>query len=328
MTGDQAERRLASWWSRVGAALLDFGIIWAIMFLAVIASAILTGGDDPAQGWLWLLLWLVGGGAYYAGTMTRKGAHNGQTWGKQAAGIRVVRDDGEPITLSTVASREWLAKFVGGTVTFGAGWVVDSLWPLGEREDRALHDLVVHTHVVDVKPPVQVRPQLPPWQAPQPQLAPGLARHLYAARNIEARIGDTVRRAQLPYGEVCREVNALVALMQGSAMRAQMLYDALAETPVASIERRLVELDGSGKAELIDALEQQLVVQRRMQGQLERYSDELERVVVELDTVRGNLISVSASTNGANQERLAEQVRALRDEMGSIAEGVNTAYER
>jgi hypothetical protein len=262
--------------------------------------------------------------------MTRKGERNGQTFGKQAAGIRVVRDDGEPVTLGTVASREWLLKFVGGTVTFGVGYVVDSLWPLGEREDRALHDLVVHTHVVDVKPQVQLRPQLPPWQVsqPQPQLAPGLARHVYAARNIEARIGDTVRRAQLPYGEVCREVSALVSLMQGSAMRAQMLHDALVETPVASIERRLFELDGSGKAELIDALEQQLVVQRRMQGQLERYSDELERVVVELDTVRGNLISVSASTNGANQERLAEQVRALRDEMGSIAEGVNTAYER
>jgi uncharacterized RDD family membrane protein YckC len=304
-------------------------MLWAVLLVAVIVGEILAGGgNDDAQGWLVFLLWLIGGGAYYAGTMTRSGRHNGQTLGKQAAGIRVVRDDGEPITLGTVASREWGLKFVGGVATFGVGWMVDSIWPLGEREQRALHDLVVHTHVVDVKPAPVRHPQLPPWpvQAPQQQLAPGLARHLHAARTIEARIGETVRRAQLPYGEVCREVNALVGLMQGSAMRAQMLHDALVETPVASIERRLYELDGSGKTELIDALEQQLVVQRRMQGQLERYGDELERVVVELDTVRGNLISVSASTDGANQERLAEQVRALRDEMSSIAEGVSEAY--
>jgi hypothetical protein len=63
-----------------------------------------------------------------------------------------------------------------------------------------------------------------------------------------------------------------------------------------------------------------------MQTQLERYGDELERVVVELDTVRGNLLSVSASADGGNQERLADQVRALRDEMSSIAEGVSEAY--
>src|SRR3954470_5879201 len=134
MTGHQAEPRTATWWSRVGAATLDAAVLWAIFFLAVIAAAILTGGDDSdLRGWVTFLGWLIGGGAYYAGTMTRAGRHNGQPLGKRAAGIRVGRDDGEPITLGTVATREWLLKFVGGTATFGVGWVVDSLWPLGER---------------------------------------------------------------------------------------------------------------------------------------------------------------------------------------------------
>jgi hypothetical protein len=63
-----------------------------------------------------------------------------------------------------------------------------------------------------------------------------------------------------------------------------------------------------------------------MESQLERYNDELERVVVELDTVRGSLLSVSASNDVGAQHRLAEEVRELRDEMSSIADGVSEAY--
>jgi hypothetical protein len=47
-----------------------------------------------------------------------------------------------------------------------------------------------------------------------------------------------------------------------------------------------------------------------MEGQLEFFYDQTERVVVELDTTRGSLLSVSASTDVANQQRLAGDVRA------------------
>ena len=73
-------------------------------------------------------------------------------------------------------------------------------------------------------------------------------------------------------------------------------------------------------------MQEQLAVQRRMRAQLERYDDELERVVVELDTIRGSLLTVSASTDVGNQELLADRVRALRDEVASVAEGVGEAY--
>ncbi len=64
-----------------------------------------------------------------------------------------------------------------------------------------------------------------------------------------------------------------------------------------------------------------------MQKQLERFFDEMERILVELDTVRGNLVSVSASTDSANQEKLAADVRGLREEVGAVAEGMSEAYE-
>jgi hypothetical protein len=85
--------------------------------------------------------------------------------------------------------------------------------------------------------------------------------------------------------------------------------------------------DGSGKTELIEALQHQLTVQQKMQAQLQSFYDQMERIVVELDSIRGSLLSVSASTDAANQQRLAGDVRALRDELGTLAEGMSEAFE-
>jgi hypothetical protein len=159
-----------------------------------------------------------------------------------------------------------------------------------------------------------------------PALAPPIARHYDAARRIQAAIGSAVQSAQLPYGEVSREIDNLMQQLWRSALRANMLHEALEETPVARIEQRLSELQFEKNSELIGALREQLVVQRRMQGQLERYDSEMERIVVELDTVRANIVSVSVSGDVGNQERLASTVRHLRDEMSAVGEGMDQAY--
>lgn len=158
-------------------------------------------------------------------------------------------------------------------------------------------------------------------------LAPEIRRHLLDARAIEGRIRDAIERAQLPYEEVSGAVDELVSLMELSASRAQLLYEALDESPPSRVAARLRELEGSGKSELIAALEHQLTVQRKMEAQLGSFYDQMERVVVELDTIRGSLLSVSASTDVANQQRLAVDVRALRDELGTLAEGMSEAFE-
>jgi hypothetical protein len=76
----------------------------------------------------------------------------------------------------------------------------------------------------------------------------------------------------------------------------------------------------------VDALENQLTVQQKMEAQLHRFSDQMERVVVELDTIRGNLVSVSASTDSGNQQRIASDVRSLRDEVGALSSGMEEAF--
>ena len=159
-------------------------------------------------------------------------------------------------------------------------------------------------------------------------LASPIAELLGEGRRREARIRDAIDRAELPYEEVSQEVDRFIRAMEDGARRAQLLYEALAESPPAAVERRLAEVRGdASKAELTAALENQLVVLRRMEGQLQRFYDEMERVLVELDTVRGNLVSVSASTEAANQQRLAGDVRDLREEVGAVAAGMSEAYE-
>jgi hypothetical protein len=160
-------------------------------------------------------------------------------------------------------------------------------------------------------------------------LAEPIGRLLEGALERERRIRDAIDRAQLPYEEVSTEVDRFVREMEGTAARAQLLWEALAETHPDAVERRVAQVRGEpGKEELVKALETQLTVLRRMQAQIQRFFTEMERVLVELDTVRGSLVSVSASTEAANQERLAADVRELRDEVGALAEGMSEAYEQ
>jgi uncharacterized RDD family membrane protein YckC len=86
--------------------------------------------------------------------MGRQGAHNGQTWGKQIVGIRVVRDSGQQVDIGFAFLREFVVKgllfgFVG-SFFFSIPTLIDYLWPLWDDQNRCLHDMVVSTHVVRV----------------------------------------------------------------------------------------------------------------------------------------------------------------------------------
>jgi uncharacterized RDD family membrane protein YckC len=147
---------LASWGSRVGARLLDgLVILIAVALLAVPGVALLIAGSNVAgvvllvlSGFGYVAIYVFYG-AYF---MQRQGDRNGQTPGKQWVGIRVVRDTGEPYDLGSGLLREFVVKellfaWVGGFF-LGIPWLVDVLWPLWEDENRALHDLIVKSHVV------------------------------------------------------------------------------------------------------------------------------------------------------------------------------------
>src|SRR5215207_8240188 len=159
-------------------------------------------------------------------------------------------------------------------------------------------------------------------------LAPPIARLVEAAREREAKIRSAIERAELPYDEVAAEVDGFVVATQGTARRAQLLYEALEDTPPQQVAARLQQVRRDPeRTELAEALSTQLETLQRMERQLDRFYAELERIIVELDTVRSQLVSMSASTETAQQDRLAGEVRELRERMGAVAEGMAAAYE-
>ena len=177
---------------------------------------------------------------------------------------------------------------------------------------------------------------LPPDGAPSPPQSsdgppsPRIAALLDQATEKQARINQAIERAELPYAEVAEEVEGLVATMGQIAARAQLLDEGLRDAPPKRIDARLVRLDAEkrepGKEELIEALRAQLAVQRRLKLQLDRFYSQMEQILVEFDTIRGQLVSLAASTDASNQRRLATRVKSLREEAGSVAEGIESAY--
>jgi hypothetical protein len=160
------------------------------------------------------------------------------------------------------------------------------------------------------------------------EFAPPIREHVRAARRREATIREAIERSELPYEEVSAEVDGFVRAMERTAARAQTLYEALADNPPEQVEARLAQVRSDpGREALVEALEHQARVQRRMESQLGRFYDEMERMTVELDTIRGSLLSLSASEGAESQSRLAGDVRSLRERMGAVSESMAEVYE-
>ena len=160
--------------------------------------------------------------------------------------------------------------------------------------------------------------------------APPIARLVQEARVREQRVAEAIQRSALPYEEVGTEVDAFIDAMDATASRAQSLYEALSDTPPAEVEKRLAAVRAGNlpeTRELQAALEVQLETMRRMERQLNRFFTEMERLLVELETVRGQVVSMSVSADRGQQEQLAADVRGLRERMGAVAEGMAEAYE-
>jgi uncharacterized RDD family membrane protein YckC len=146
---------LASWGIRAGAIIIDWLILLVpVVILTLIVVAIAAGSDTGAlvTGILGVLAYLVVVFAYAPVLMAREGQNNGQTWGKQMLGIRVVHDTGEPMSFGWSALREIAVKGllvgIASSIIPLIPWLLNYLWPLWDDQNRALHDIVCSTHVV------------------------------------------------------------------------------------------------------------------------------------------------------------------------------------
>jgi uncharacterized RDD family membrane protein YckC len=151
---------LASWWSRVGAALIDGLIIsvGALILFLPVGAAFGVGVSADSNAGLWtavggFILWMFCVtliALLYAPVMMSR--TNGKTFGRMATNIRVVRTSGAPMTFWFAMLREVVVKTfifgLAGTFTAGIAPILDILWPLWDEENRALHDFIVSTRVV------------------------------------------------------------------------------------------------------------------------------------------------------------------------------------
>jgi uncharacterized RDD family membrane protein YckC len=69
----------------------------------------------------------------------------GQTLGKMALGIKVVKTDGSPVGYLNAFLREVVGKFISGLV-FGLGW----LWMLWDVRKQTWHDKIANTIVLKI----------------------------------------------------------------------------------------------------------------------------------------------------------------------------------
>jgi uncharacterized RDD family membrane protein YckC len=126
----------AGWWARVGATIIDSLLVFAASFvIGLIVSP--AGGSEVAVN-------VISAAAFVSYAPLMLAFHGGRTWGKQACGIRVINMSGEPIGFGRALLREVPVKLILGIVP-----LIDVLWPLWQKDNRALHDLVVGTRVVD-----------------------------------------------------------------------------------------------------------------------------------------------------------------------------------
>ena len=140
-----AGHELASWWSRVGAYVID-SLLLLVPLAVLIAVLFALNPDDDSGAWAVLtvgyLATLVLPFVYFT---VMHGSGRGQTYGKRALGIRVVDDNGGPIGRGRAFGRYAI------TLAFGIFFipaVLDYLWPLGDKRNQSLHDKAVGSLVV------------------------------------------------------------------------------------------------------------------------------------------------------------------------------------
>lgn len=128
----------AGFWVRLGAKFIDRGIEYIISFAIGAVVGIAAGGDQAEV--IAALLGLVATFAYYVYFHGRFG----QTPGKMALRLRVVRSDGSPISYGRAAGR-FFAEILSGLI-LAIGYIMAAF----DEEKRTLHDRLCDTRVIRI----------------------------------------------------------------------------------------------------------------------------------------------------------------------------------
>lgn len=138
-------QQYAGFWLRVVASLLDSVVVFILQIVSGVvlgASGALLGGLGNGDGAMAVLIWLfttVLGLAYYV-IFT---GSCGQTLGKMALRIKVIRKDGGDLGYGGAALRETIGKFVSGII-LGIGYLMVAF----DERKQGLHDKIAGSYVI------------------------------------------------------------------------------------------------------------------------------------------------------------------------------------
>lgn len=124
---------------RLGALLYDSIILLALSFVLAMCAIIANGGESiPPNNVLFQTLLVISWLIFYCYFFTQ----GGQTIGMRAWKIRLLRSDGQNLTLKDALIRCMLGAL--GCIFLGLGY----LWILVDGQRRALHDIASNTQVL------------------------------------------------------------------------------------------------------------------------------------------------------------------------------------
>ena len=147
---DRTIMSYASNWKRFGALILDGLIVGLPSYLIFIVLPMMLvastnpSSDNPAVAFVPLIGWIP----YFLTTPIYEALmtlhKNGQTLGKMALKVRIVRMDGSPVTNGQAWGRAFGKMLLGSCIS-----IFDYVPALFTAEKTTIHDLIASTRVID-----------------------------------------------------------------------------------------------------------------------------------------------------------------------------------
>ncbi len=148
-SGVGSELRLATIGRRLAARFLDGGIFWGTWFVGVMLTAAFLDAARRSGPESFLATFLITGALVFLGLIAYDAimiSVRGQTLGKMALRIKVVRPDGSPVS----AGQAWGRALMRGVMIHILG-LVNYIPAFVTKQKTCIHDLVANTRVVNLE---------------------------------------------------------------------------------------------------------------------------------------------------------------------------------
>lgn len=169
----------------------------------------------------------------------------------------------------------------------------------------------------------------------RPYLSPRVTAAVAVAADAERRIRRAIDSTDLPLVDVEAEVDRLMSAVRQLARNADRLAEFLAEEDEPAVRARLDQARRATSddpalarmnADAVSALEEQLAAHEQIERQLARFEAQLQHIGASLGTIHAQIVRMSVEEEAGAQRRVADEVRALRREVGTTADALAEAF--